>query len=484
MENLIKNLRDRLNLIEKKELLFDQLLESIEFLIEKKRKGKKSKLIGQIKKLDNAAIRDRFLVAVDPESSTQDVKPTSKNYQGLRYKDRTNLPDVEGIPANLQFMINLEKYPVKPTQWDEMVEKGIDLALILHRAYGVSNQAKLGRAYFHKSGNLDLEDFKSHYDNFMIWLGPLGWAAIKPDEEYLQKKFKENPDYVPSDDDLVKYVAIFSTLDKTQPFTRELNPKDPEAIKNLQKQVNQGIKGTRGGSYGKTEVQDKRLDMLSTKKSAARLALGRGLETIADEIKLVIGASPITVWQLKERDVEHQKIDPRRLMGRRSGEIPTTGDKERPAPIERTKKTAREPSSALIFRLSDILSNISVKDQITNIIQTNINNNPELDPDGRFEKIEKVNDSINNLFSNKNKRLLIDTIDRVLTNTGFLKLSEIETIIQEYKEKIGKTDIDNKLALLEIYFSKGNDLIRQRKIVKREFLNYFIKYLSDKLIQD
>lgn len=494
MENLIKNLRNRLDLIEKRELLFDQLLESIDLLIEaspsrqryKKRKrkerskyrekfktrglGSKSLLVQQIEKFDDPAVRSAAM-------GGQENEP-----QGLRYSKNEPKPeDLQGIEPEYRYMINLDKYPLPRTDWKKLVRKGIDLALVLHRAFKVNNKAGLGQKFFHPSGNLSLEEFKKNYDNFMIFLGPLGWAAIKVDEDYLRKQFEKNSEYKPENDDMVPYLGIFSTLDGDKPFKWKLNPKDPEGIEDLQKQVIQNIKGTRGGSYGKTETQSKRLSILA--KARERETIGRGTETIADEIKFVIGNKPITVWQLTQRDVAHSEIDPRRLMGRRSGDISTTSIPGLEAPIERSKIEARKPDNQLIFKLASILNKPEIRNKIKKILLISINNDPNLDPSQRYDKKDILDTALDNIFNNQNQKNLIHAIGEVFENTGFLKLSEIEKVIQEYKEKTQEINISDKLALLKIYFSQGNDLLQQRNLVKREFLGYFIRHLTDKLVQ-
>ena len=205
-------------------------------------------------------------------------------------------------------------------------DTGLALAKYLHRNYKVSNRAELV-PFTHPTGNLDLMQFKTHYDNFTILKGPNGWAAFKPDERYL-RPLLGTQNYNPSKDRQLIYIGIFSLKDRDDIFEKE-------------------ITGTRGGSYAKKEKAE-----VTT-------------PTIADQLKEYIGTKGIQVFRLMDRDdPELSTMSPELFSGSRSGDIGSPG-----ASVERKKidvrATKKEESSVeaiidrLITRISRIIPNIN-----------------------------------------------------------------------------------------------------------------------------
>ena len=105
---------------------------------------------------------------------------------------------------------------------------GIELGKYLHTFHQISNRAHI-EPFSHSSGNLDLMLFKRHYDNFMILKSPLGWAAITPETNYLRTKLDAPPPkdpkeklYNPSRDQDIRYVGIISLNNGDDIFTQEI----------------------------------------------------------------------------------------------------------------------------------------------------------------------------------------------------------------------------------------------------------------------
>ena len=202
-------------------------------------------------------------------------------------------------------------------------KSGRKLAKHLHTNYGVSHNATI-TPYKHidkhgrenRAGNLDLKNFKTHYDNIYIFHGENGWAAFKPDLGYLRKMLRLSglektdtqvdlpnveprpvPDkdecndpkaierkiksYDPMHDDCLPYTAVFSLInDKGEPTVKMIDT-------------------SRGGSYLRKE-----------KAEVKR-------QTAADAIKDVIGHKKVKVYVLNVRDDPSEiNLPPERFSGK------------------------------------------------------------------------------------------------------------------------------------------------------------------------
>lgn len=265
--------------------------------------------------------------------------------------------------------------------WDDDLEQykdeqGVKLAKYLHEKYRVSDQAKLV-PYTHNSGNLSLMSFKGHYDNFIVLRGPNGWAAFKPKEEYLRKKL-ENPRYKPSTDKSLKYVGVFSLEQPSENATPLQKGKTFFATT---------IEGTRGGRYDRPEKKE---------------VTAKGIVTISDQLKDHIGKKGVTVYRLMERDPEEiKKIDPRMLMGRRSGDIPTTASvQRRKIDIRRSQKTDNELLKQINEKISKVKNRLLKKIELRRIRKGDKNNSmiKKLKSDPTFYKETFLPGIIQELF--------------------------------------------------------------------------------------
>lgn len=283
-------------------------------------------------------------------------------------------------------------------------DTGLALAKYLHDVYKVSNRAELV-PFTHPTGNLDLMQFKTHYDNFTLLKGPNGWAAFKPDEKYLRSLLGTSG-YNPSKDRNLVYIGIFSLKDRDDIFEKE-------------------IRGTRGGSYAKKEKAE-----VTT-------------PTIADQLKEYIGSKGIEVFRLMNRDdPELATMSPELFSGKRSTDIGSPG-----ASVERTKidvrKRKKEESSveAIIDRLTTRISRI-----IPNINkQVFYKRYAKIESD--MDKQDKFKKEISKFVSNRDE--LKDVLEEVFTDDKFLRTVASE--IQSYRsanpnDKATDTDVAIKIS--------------------------------------
>lgn len=370
MENLIKNLRNRLDLIEEEDQFDNELMEEITLLLET------SELIKSLGKWDDE--------------------------QG-RYQD----------------------------------EQGVKLAKFLHEKYRVSDQAVLV-PYTHDSGNLELMLFKSHYDNFTLLHGPNGWAAFKPKTEYLRKKL-EQPGYNPKYDKKLRYVGIFSLEQPSE------NAKPLQQGKTF---FTQTIEATRGGRYDRPE------------KKGVKTG-----PTMADQLKDHIGKKGIKVYRLMERDPEEiEKLDPRMLMGRRSGDIPTVASVQRKKILTRTyNQTDQELIKIITKRFSKIKTKILRKIEIRLARANDVDNTmiKRLKSDPNYFQETFWPSLIESLFEKTD----LDT-----------KYPEIGKKIEDYKKEYNDTTSSPKSIILKLAAGKDpkiwNHLIQELKNIFEKRAKY------------
>lgn len=286
-------------------------------------------------------------------------------------------------------------------------EAAINLAKYLHNVYHVSDRAKL-EPYEHKSGNLDLMNFKVHYDNFTILKSPNGWAAMKPLTP--RERVDKDPSYNPSIDQSIVYVGVFSLHNGDDLFVKE-------------------IKSTRGGSYSKREKA------------------GVTKPTVADMIKdFGIGNKGIEVFRLMDRDDPSVSgIAPEKFSGNRSRNIGPAG-----ASVQRAKVDARAATrSSLTPDTDKILDRIAGR--LFKIAPNIVNAMPRrlrragMDPDSN-SKIQAVQDNINNPDF---KSAWASAVTNAVTSSAVMQDPAIQSVIQNYRT----TNPDNNE-------SDGNVLIR------------------------
>jgi hypothetical protein len=274
-------------------------------------------------------------------------------------------------------------------------EQGVRLAKYLHKTYKVSDQAVLV-PFTHPTGNLDLETFKGHYDNFMILKGPNGWAAFKPQEEYLQRML-QMPGYNPAKDRTIKYTGIFSL-------------KDGQGIQEKE------IVGTRGGAYNKKE-----------KKEVTKA-------TIADQLKHFIGEKPISVYRLMERDPEEvEKLPASQLMGRRSGDMPTKASVQRRKIDVRAAMKDKDDIHSAINRISARLGRI--KDKVLKQVKIR-----------RIRAGDKNNLIIKNWEQQPDQYSAswFEAVEQAVTSDEFL--NAVKADVDQYRQETGDKSSDELVA--------------------------------------
>ncbi len=179
---------------------------------------------------------------------------------------------------------------------------GLALAKYLHSHYRVNNTAEL-KPYTHATGNLSLTDFKTNYDNFYIFICKGGWAAVKPERESIDRKFKaaaeknrreigapEKDVVLVKDTSYTNYVGIFAEriLDDS------IDMNDPQALANapIKDVVVRKIFTKRGG----TLTHDRQLaDKLADKKTGVDYTDDE-LQKLADE-RIPVGS--MAAWVRK-----------------------------------------------------------------------------------------------------------------------------------------------------------------------------------------
>jgi len=201
--------------------------------------------------------------------------------------------------------------------------EGTKLAKFLHDDQLVSDRARLV-PYKHekhpKVTNLQLYDFKTHYDNFIVFHGPNGWAAFKPKTEYLRPKL---------DDPTAHRIPVRNRRGVIVDYKPYDPSRDPDLVYIMYASLKDGadikiheFTATRGGRYGHKE-----------KPEAG--------PNISDEIKKFVGGTKpddITVYRLEDRDApDLSSLPPERFSGRRSRKLGTAG-----ASVQRAKVNARE----------------------------------------------------------------------------------------------------------------------------------------------
>jgi hypothetical protein len=270
-------------------------------------------------------------------------------------------------------------------------EAAINLAQYLHNVYHVSNRARL-EPYTHKTGNLDLMQFKVHYDNFTILKSPNGWAAMKPLTP--RERLEKDPNYDPSVDKNIVYVGVFSLHNGDDIFVKT-------------------IKSTRGGSYSKRE------------KAEVKTA------TVADMIKdFGIGNKGIEVFRLMERDAPGTEyIPPEQFSGRRSKNIGEPG-----ASVQRTKVDARAAKNASLNPDTDALLD-RISGRLFKVAPNIVASMPRrlrragMDPSSN-RKIQAVQSDINfPAFKEAWKNSVIHAI----TNASVVQDPGIQTLIQDFR---------------------------------------------------
>lgn len=268
-------------------------------------------------------------------------------------------------------------------------EAAINLAKYLHNVYHVSDRAKIV-PYTHKTGNLDLMQFKVHYDNFTILKSPNGWAAMKPLTS--REKLEKDPDYNPSVDKSIVYVGVFSLHNGDDVFVKT-------------------IKSTRGGSYSKREKAE-----VTT-------------PTVADMIKdFGIGNKGIEVFRLMDRDAPGtENIPPEQFSGRRSKNIGEPG-----ASVQRTKIDARAAASSSMNPDTDALLD-RVSGRLFKIAPNIVGAMPRrlrragLDPNSN-KKIQAVENDINfPAFKEAWKNSVTNAI------IGSIQDPNMQTLIQDFR---------------------------------------------------
>jgi hypothetical protein len=191
--------------------------------------------------------------------------------------------------------------------------EGIKLAKYLHNVLHISDRAKMVPYKHHKhpkETNLELYDFKSHYDNFIVIHGPNGWAAVRPKQEWLEPRLASGVPFDPRKQ---------SKFDK-QPYVMYASVKNHDDV------IIHEFQATRGGRYGALEKKDPKT--------------GERLVNIADEMKKYVGfgkPDEMKIYRLEVReDPALAKVSDPQFSGRRSRTLGAAGPS-----IQRYKLKAR-----------------------------------------------------------------------------------------------------------------------------------------------
>lgn len=297
---------------------------------------------------------------------------------------------------------------------------GARLAKYLHNKHLVSDRAKL-EPYQHVKHpavtNMELEDFKTHYDNFIIMHGPDGWAAAKPKEDYLKSKLGTmvpvirnrkrvgTKPYDPSTDQDLPYVMYASLKGQNDIVIHEFT-------------------ATRGGRYGHREK----------KYELGHPRAGEYMPNFADEMKKFVaksmidngdypGPKDVQVYRMLDReDPSMASIPPERFSGRRSRKLGAPG-----ASVERSKIAAREKlrgvgADEISQQIADRLLKVAPK-VLSKVAAIFYSEEGDLTP-----KFEAMQDGIENALANpgsadtdQSVKVWRDAVGTVLGSGGFIQ---------------------------------------------------------------
>jgi hypothetical protein len=327
-------------------------------------------------------------------------------------------------------------------------EKLIALLKYLHRNQGVSSRAKL-EPFVTKSGNLDLEIFKSHYDNFRLFKGRRGWAATRPEPNELRRKMEEKSDYDPSKDPSLKYQGFFSV--------------DSEEGKDSKNPIVQTtFTTTRGGRYTRPEKA------------------GVTTPAMADILSKEINPPEkfrMAVWQLVDREPESLKdLPPERFSGQRSRRRLSPGG----ASVERIKKDkralkkeaqevalAKETAKRLMLFSNKIFTSVKV------LFDRNKQENPELQKlvlaTSRMALKKSAGQFSEKVKGKFNTDAWISMVsDIILSDPEFHVVPEVKTELDDYRKLQAKIEqfIKDGLTYKEMADKLGISIRELNNILK------------------
>jgi hypothetical protein len=378
------------------------------------------------------------------------------------------------ILEEIQQQLLLEKSPLLK-QFGQS-KSGQKLAKFLHKNFGLSNSAEM-RPYKHvdvhgresRAGNLNLKNFKTHYDNFYILHGENGWAAFKPDVGYLRKMLRlsglektdtqvdlpdvepravpgkdecNDPkaiqrkikDYNPMHDDCLPYTAVFSLInDKGEPTVKIIDT-------------------TRGGSYLRKE-----------KSNVER-------QTAADAIKDVIGHKNVKVYVLDIRDDPREKsLPPEMFSGKAGKKLGKAG-----ASVQRRKGDVRTHG-----KMYQDLENVPSEVAYNSITKKFLPILPKLL--SRIEQYLEVSEIESKELANAKTNLKAfadskfkEMVKSSLGGTWVETDNNVAREIADFKKKNPEFN-DSDLNVVLNLAAKGNRVVLSRilKDVRREMSNYF-----------
>jgi len=194
--------------------------------------------------------------------------------------------------------------------------EGLRLARYLHNVLHISDRATM-IFYRHKdhpkNTNLEAYDFKLHYDNFIVFHGPNGWAAVRPKQEWLEPKLAAlRPDQ--------SFNPRAQSRHDLQPYIMYASVKNHDDI------IIHEFQATRLGRYGALEKKDPKT--------------GERLINVADEMKKYVGfgkPDEMLVYRLEVReDPSLGDLPDAQFSGRRSRTLGAAGPS-----VQRFKVKAR-----------------------------------------------------------------------------------------------------------------------------------------------
>lgn len=378
------------------------------------------------------------------------------------------------ILEEMQMHILLEKSPLLK-QFGQS-KSGQKLAKFLHKNYNLSNNARLKR-YLHidrhgkenRAGNLNLMNFKTHYDNFYIFHGENGWAAFKPDIGYLRKMLRLSdteksdtqvdlpdiqPRVVPGKDecnDPKKIAAKIKNYDAMHddclPYTAVFS-----LINNKGEPTVTTIDTSRGGSYSRKE-----------KSNVER-------KTAADAIKDVIGHKGVKVYVIDQRDDPSELAMPPEMFSGKAGKKLGKGG----ASVQRRKVDVRTHG-----KMYQDLENVPAEVAYNSVSKKLLPVLPKVL--GRIQQYLEVSeieskalDAAIKDVDTFSKGQLKDFVKKSLANKWVETDSDVAREVAEFKKKNPEFKDPDLNAVLTLA-AKGNRVVLSKilKDVRQEMLDYF-----------